>query len=307
MRLSKQERIGVIIILAVVIIGLGIFLFIVPAAQTIGTSITNRDNTQKQYDAAVEKANQKAPLKEQILEEYKEGEHLADMFFPEMKSYETDAAVREFLAQCEANVVVTSLDVSAPGTATLSPSFPTESEVTYALKQYASQGAEIEEAAAKRILRLGRLATALGTSQTIGASTAEFIVKAQNLDELIKFIDEINNYVKTESGVETRKALMLTSSVTLEYSDVNSKYDEYITELEAIAEEAGKAAIDAGVDGEFTYEIPDSIEPEEPEEEEEVTIENTYYSAAVTLTFYSIERMQNPQAQLDAQDGGAAA
>lgn len=307
MRLSKQERIGVLIILAVVIIGLGIFLFIVPAAQTIGTSLENRQNKENEYNAAVEKANQKGPLKEQILDAYKDGEHLADMFFSEMKSYEADAAFREFLAQCESNVLVTSLTVSEPGTATLSPSFPTESEVTYDLKQYANQGVEVEEAVANRLARISQLATALGTSQTIGASTVSFNVKAKNTEELLKFVDEINNYTKTENGVEIRKALMLTSGIGIEYMDVIQKYDDYIVEINEQAQAAGLAAIAAGIDGEFTYEIPERTEPEEPEEGEEPTIETTYVNCGMTLTFYSIERMQNPQAQLDAQDGGAAA
>lgn len=308
MRLSKQERIGVLIILAVVIIGLGIFLFIVPAAQTIGTSLENRQNKENEYNAAVEKANKKGPLKDQILDAYKDGEHLADMFFSEMKSYEADAATREFLAQCETNVLVTSLSVSAPGTATLSPNFPTEAEVTYALKQYANQGVEVEEAVAKRLARISQLATALGTSQTIGASTVTFDVKAKNAEDLLKFIDEINNYTKTENGVEIRKALMLTSGISISYSDIELKYDRYVEELNEQAQEAGKAAILAGIDGEFTYTPPTTpAEPENPEEEEQQTIEDTYVSCGVTLTFYTIERMQNPQAQLDAQDGGAAA
>ena len=307
MRLSKQERIGVLIILAVVIIGLGIFLFIVPAAQTIGTSLENRQNKENEYNAAVEKANQKGPLKDQILDAYKDGEHLADMFFSEMKSYEADAAFREFLGQCEAQVLVTSISVSAPGTATLSPNFPTEAQVTYDLKQYANQGVEVEEAVAKRLQRISQLATALGTSQTIGASTVSFNVKAKNNDELMKFVDEINNYVKNENGVDIRKALMLTSGIGIEYPDVAAKFDQYVAEINEQAQAAGLAAIAAGIDGEFTYEIPERTEPEEPEEGEEPTIETTYVNSGMTLTFYSIERMQNPQAQLDAQDGGAAA
>ena len=91
MRLSKQERIAIIIILVIVIIALGIFLFIVPAAQQIESTLKNLDNKQKEYDAAVEKQATKGPLREQIIEAYKTGEHIADMFFPEMKSYEADA------------------------------------------------------------------------------------------------------------------------------------------------------------------------------------------------------------------------
>lgn len=303
MRLSKQERIGVLIILAVVIIALGVFLLIVPAVQTIETTLKNLDNKRKEYEAADAKRATKGMLREQIIEAYKDGEHIADMFFPEMKSYEADAAAREFILQCKANIVVTSLSVSNPGTSTLSTSFPTESEVMYALKENATQGADIDEAIAKRNARISELQAALGGSQTIGSSIVTFTVKAQNQEELTKFVDEINSYFKDENGVQTRKAIMLSSGYTITYSDVSLKYSEYVDELDQIAEEAGNAAIEAGTNGEYTYEVPERTPDEEEEEEDETNISQTYKSLSVTLTFYSIERMQDPTPQLDAQDG----
>lgn len=301
MRLSKQERIGVLIILVVVIIALGVFLFIVPAAQNIETTLKNLDNKQKEYDAAETKRNTKGSLREQIIEAYKDGEHIADMFFPEMKSYEADAAAREFILQCESNIVVTSLNVSNPGTSTLSTSFPTEREVSYALKQNATQGVDVDEAIAKRNARIAALQAALGSSQTIGSSVVTFTVKAENQDELTKFVDEINSYFKDENGVETRKALMLSSGYSIVYSDVSIKYDEYLDILNEQIKEAGQAAIEAGSGEEFTYEVPE-LELEE-KEEEETNISQTYKTMSVTLVFYCIERMQDPTPQLDAQDG----
>lgn len=271
MRLSKQERIAVMVILVVVIIALGVFLFIVPAAQKIGVTNQNLTNKKNEYDAVLAKQATKGPLKDQIIEAYKEGEHIADMFFPEMKSYEADAAAREFIQQCEANIIVTELSVSNPGTATLSTNFPSETEVTYSLKQYATQGVAIDEAVAKRMERISNLQAALGSSQTIGSSIVSFTVEAENQEELTKFVDEINNYIKNENGVDTRKALMLSSGYTISYDDVKEKYDNY--------------------DGE-----ENATEPGENEEEEHKTLQ-------VSLIFYSIERMQDPQPQLDAQDG----
>ncbi len=272
MRLSKQERIAVMVILVIVIIALGVFLFIVPAAQKIGVTNQNLANKQSEYDAALAKRATKGLLKDQIIEAYKEGEHIADMFFPEMKSYEADAAAREFIQQCEANIIVTELSVSNPGTATLSTSFPTETEVTYSLKQYATQGVAIDEAVAKRMERIANLQAALGSSQTIGSSIVNFTVKAENQEELTKFVDEINNYIRNENGVDTRKALMLSSGYSITYDDVSEKYDNYSEE--------------------------EATEPGENENED-----GEYKSLQVSLIFYSIERMQDPQPQLGAQDG----
>ena len=304
MKLSKQERIGVLIILVVVIIAVGVFVFIVPAVQEIEVTMKNLDNKQAERDAAVEKAAQKGPLKTQILEEYEAGEHIADMFFPEMKSYEAENAAREFLMQCESNIVVTSMEVSNPATATLSTNFPSEKVVTYSLKENATQGAEQDEATLKRQTRIAELRNALGSSQTIGASTVSFRVRAASQEELTKFVDEINNYFKDENGVSTRKAVMLSSAYTVSYPDVSIKYNTYLEVLADMAEEIGQAAIEAGADGEFTYEVP-NLEDELPDddEDEETDISMNYKTMEVTLVFYSIERMQDPTPQLDAQDG----
>ncbi|MCH5204112.1 MAG: hypothetical protein J1F03_05140 [Oscillospiraceae bacterium] len=303
MRLSKQERIGVLIILVVVIIALGVFLFIVPAAQTIEATLKNLSNKESEYQAALDKQALKEPLRTQIIEAYKDGEHVADMFFPEMKSYEADVAAREFLLQCEANIVVTSLSVSQPGTSTLSTNFPVESEVTYSLKQNVKQGVSPDEAAVKRQARLAALQAALGSAQTIGSSIVNFTVKAENQDELTKFIDEINNYVRNENGVETRKALMLANGYSITYGDVTEKYTKYSDLIKEEVDKAGQAAIDAGAGEEFTYEVPEIDLNPDDEEDEELNISDTMKTMTVNLIFYSIERMQDPEPQLDAQDG----
>ena len=302
MRLSKQERIGVLIVLVVVIIAVGVFLFIVPAAQKIGVTLTNLENKQNEYDAAAAKAATKDDLRTQIINAYKDGEHLADMFFPEMKSYEADLATREFLAQCGANVVVTSLTVSDPNTATLATRFPQDKELSYDLKTYATQGVAEDESVLKRKLRIAELMLALGESQTVGASVVTFEVKAQNQEELSKFVDSINNYVKDENGQKTRKALMLTSPYEIVYNDVTEKYDSYETELSPEIEAAGNQAIQAGSDGEFHFTVK-GLDTDKEEEEEKTDISQTYRTLEVTLVFYSIERMQDPEPLLDSQDG----
>ncbi|MCH5195324.1 MAG: hypothetical protein J1F28_01340 [Oscillospiraceae bacterium] len=303
MKLSKQERIGVLIILVVVIIAVGVFVFIVPAAQEIEVTMKNLVNKQSEYDAAVAKAATRPTLKTQILNEYEDGEHIADMFFPEMRSYEAENEARNIILQSKANILVTGMTVSDPGTATLNPNFPTEREVIYSLKTNATQGAKVDEAITKRLERLSALQNALGSSQTIGASTVKFTVKAENHEELMKFADEINNYCKDENGVSTRKAVMITSEYKVNYNDVTAKYEKYEELLEAAAEAAGKAALDAGEEKEFAHEPFDLDERMAEEEEKETTIQDTYKTLEITLTFYSIERMQDPAPQLDAQDG----
>ena len=308
MKLSKQERIALMVIVAVVIIVLGVFLFIKPQFESLGVTMTNLDSKQQEYDAAVAKQATKADLRTQIEKAYEEGEHMADMFFPELTSYQADAATREFLAQCKSKVLVEQLSVSEPGTATLGIAFPQESEITYDLKTYATQGTE-DAQKIDRINRQQTILAAAGDPQTIGASTVDFTVSAISQEELLKFCDEVNNYFKDESGSSTRKAIML-SGMSIEYPEVTAEYEKKIEEINKKAETAGRAALkkETGLTVEGTDSTStDSSASNENEEKKNAVLSDNLYSVGVTLTFYSIERMQDPTAQLDIQDGIATA
>lgn len=309
MKLSKQERIGALIIIIIVILGLGGWLLVKPKIEDIGVSRQSLQAKQAEYDAAVERQQKKAPLRDQIIEAYQNGEHMADMFFPEMTSYEVDAAFREFLSQCTAKVLIEDLTVSAPGTATLDTQFFTPSEVSYDLKTYATQGIEIDEEIAARNARRERLASTLGSAQTIGASQVTFTVTAIDRDELVKFMDEVNSYFKDENGNSVRKAIKV-NGLTLDYWEVTEKYDAMVEDLNAQLEEAGKAALTSatGRPTEATNpnpSTPTTTEPGTPGQNNEdlAGVTDYIYSWSDTMTFYCIERMQDPTPQLDAQDG----
>lgn len=303
MRLSKQERIAALIILAIIIIALGIFLMIKPAVESYNSTKTTLSSKKEELSKLETRRATKASLRTQIEDAYKEGEHLADMFFPEFKAYEADNAFREFLKQCKANVVVESVKVSEPTTATLGATFFTPASVEYALKTYATSGVEPSEEEAKVTERLEALKAALSEAQTIGASTVEFTVSAKMRDDLIAFADEVNNYVVKEAGGDTRKAIML-NGIELEYNEVNERYDALIAESTEFMETEGKTALAAEI-GQQPPEIP-APEEGEGEEEQEAALSAYLFSLETSVTFYSIERMQNPKAQLDLQDGIAA-
>lgn len=307
MKLSKQERIATIVVILLVILGVGIFIFIKPAIDNLSSTQKNLDNKQTEYNADVEKQGKKANLRTEIEKAYSEGEHLADMFFPELTSYESDAAVRAFLSQCKANIVVEQLEVEEPTTAMLAPYFNVSEEVVYELKTYATQGADPDEDKARRTERLMKLQEFLGSSQTIGASTVSFTVSAIDRDELLKFADEVNNYIINENGKSTRKAIIL-NGMSFECPEVEKEYKAKIEEINAEAEKAGREALrkeigETGGDG-------DGEQPGEPEsnpdEEEKVDVSEFIYSVETSITFYSIERMENPKEQLDRQDGKTA-
>lgn len=307
MKLSKQERIATIVILILVILGVGIFVFIKPAIEGLGATQQTLENKQAEYNADLEKQAKKDGLRTDIEKAYEQGEHLADMFFPELTSYEADAAMRQFLSQCEANVVVESLEVEEPTTSALSPYFSISEEVVYELKSYATQGAEPDEEKSRRMARLAELQSALGSAQTIGASTVSFTVSAIDRDELLKFADEVNNYIVIENGKDTRKAIML-NGMAFECKEVKKEYEAKKDEIEAEAEKAGKEAYEKEI-GKSVGEDVSANNPESDnsdDEKDEVDVDEVIYNVETSITFFSIERMQNPKTQLDRQDGVTA-
>lgn len=322
MRLSKQERIGAIIIAVILILGLGGWLLVRPQIQTIIATSAALASKQAEYDGDVEKANRKEPLKDEIIKAYETGEHMADMFFPELASYEADKAFRAFLEQCTAKVVVETLGVGNPTTVTLGKNFYVSPEVEYDLKTYATQGIELPADYAAMIARQTKLSDALGDVQTIGASQVSFTVSAVDRDELIKFVDEVNSYVLNESGSATRKAVKV-NGLTVEYWEVTDKYEKLVEELNAQAEEDGKKALAAatGLPVEKKDNTANGTNPPNPgdpttpgipgipgaqEEEEIAEIVDYVYSWSDVMTFYCIERMQDPTPVLNAQDGVSA-
>ncbi len=300
MKLSKQERIGILVIAIVLIIGLGIWLFIIPRFDNISASSLQRDNKVKELNGLLDKQSTKDDLKIQVMKAYEEGEDLADMFFEELSPYMADHEFRAFLEQCEANVLVESLSVSAPTTYTLAPTYFTEDEVDYALKTYVTQGLEPTEDEVAAANRLSLLQSTLGSSQTVGSTTITFTVYAIDQDELFKFCDEVNAYIKDENGTPTRKAVML-NGFAVDYPLVQSEFEEKMQEQTAEIEKAGiKELYDN-----FDLPVPQDRQNEEKDEDgknDELEVTDYLYGTELQMTFFSVERMLDPSDQLKAQD-----
>ncbi|MDE7193557.1 MAG: hypothetical protein K2O14_06250 [Oscillospiraceae bacterium] len=311
MKLSKQERIGAFVIAIIVILALGIFLFIKPRFEAIQSTTATLESKQQELVAAVEKQNTKDPLRDQVLAAYRQGETLADMFFPELCNYDAEAEFRAFLEQCEANVLVESLSVSSPGTSTLTAAFYSESEVTYDLKSYVTQGLEPSDEELAAANRQFILSEALGSGQTVGSTTISFTVNAIDQEELLKFCDEVNSYVKDEHGTPTRKALMI-GGISMDFADIQAEYDEIIEEIQERAASDATTALyrNAGLPvpaAQPNTTTPNTENPTDPnasnaQEQEVLVLEDNIYSLSTSITFYSVEHMQDPTEQLDQQD-----
>lgn len=296
MKLSKQERIAVIVIAILVILVVGVFVFIKPNIETINATKATLETKNKELSDAKTKAATKDGLREQILAAYDKGKNTADMFYPEMKSYEVDNEVRAFLEQCEAEVLVESLTVSQPQTASLSTSVFVPSSVSYALKDYVNQGVTTDITKIDpNLIRQVAIRAALGDAQTIGASTATFTIKAETKEALLSFADEVNDYVKNQNGKDTRMAVSI-NNIAFEDKELIEEYRERAEGNEnnnTNTPSAREAAPPANNDNNDNDNNNNNNDDENAEE---------FFELSVTLTFYSIERMQDPTATLDAQD-----
>lgn len=324
MKLSKQERIAAIVVIIIVIIAVGVFVFIKPKIETINATKSELESKKTEYENDVARAGTKDQLKADILKAYNDGKDLADMFFPELSSYETDYAFRAFLDQCanKNNILVEDLKVTDPGTAGLSTSVYTPSGTKYALKDYVNQGNDAAPTD-PNLLRQRMIQTALGEAQTIGASTVTFDVKALSIDDILKFADEVNSYELMENGKNVRKAIEL-NGVAFTNKKIEAAYELIGEESLKEAKEAGEQAFkdfianlqsvshsglaEAPADAAATDGNNGGGTDNTPELDVVVNDDNFefhFYTLSCTITFYSIERMQDPTAKLAEQDKAA--
>ena len=309
MKLTKQERIAVLVIAVILILVLGVIFFVVPKFEQIGADSAALVSKQAELTAAVNRANTKEQLGQDVITAYDEGRNIADMFFEEMQPYEADDAIRDFIQYCKdngVNIAVDSLNIGTPTTSTLGVSFFSEPEVSYDLKTYATQGRETPEEVLEAQARDALLKSSLASTQTVGAIDVSFQVTTLTREEMLKFVDIVNNYQKKEDGGTVRKAIYLASGLSVTYDEVQEKYDKLVEELttKASADAATQLQKDTGEKVKTNNEGNNTDNPANGDEEEEknATFDENTYQLSVTLTMYSIERMEDPTDQLAAQD-----
>ena len=305
MKLSKQERIAAIVVVILVILVAGVFIFIKPNIETITATKATLESKEKEYNDAVNRVATKDGLRTQILEAYNRGKNLADMFYPELSAYEADDLLRELLASSKANILVEGITgVSAPTTANLSTYIYVPADVQYALKEYVNQGGS-DEITDPRLLRQAMIQSELGEAQTIGAATISFTVKAITYEDLLLFADEVNRYQKTENGKTIRKAIEL-DTIDFVDEETTDNYNLLADRLKAQAEAAARrdngdtssTAPTTPADGESGTTGGSGSGDDDDNKNGKMYL----YEMPCTITFYSIVRMEDPTAVLNEQD-----
>ena len=206
MKISKQERIAIICFLVAAILGVGIFVFVLPNFNKIDTNNKQLTAVKQEYSDILKHLEHTSTIDDEISKAYEEGKNLADTFYDDLTPYEADEIMRQFIAtfnkQEGKNVTIDGLSISPFATQALTVSVFRSSEVTYPLKEFANTVVEqpdtdvLEEISSMNTRELVMYAkklqaTLLAASEpvTVGSITVSFTVHSKKLQDLHDFVD----------------------------------------------------------------------------------------------------------------------
>lgn len=206
MKISKQERILIICFLVAAILGVGIFVFVLPNFNKIDTNNKQLTAVKQQYQEIQNHLKHAETIDEEISKAYEDGKNLADTFYDDLTEYEADEIIRQFITtfnkQEGKNVTIDGLSISPFSTQTLSVSVFNPTEVTYPLKEFANTVVEqpdtdvLEEISGMSTRELVMYAkklkaTLLAASEpvTVGSISVSFSVHSDKLQNLHDFVD----------------------------------------------------------------------------------------------------------------------
>ena len=206
MKISKQERIAIVCFLVAAILGVGIFVFVLPNFNKIDTNNKQLTAVKQEYSDILKQLEHTSTIDDEISKAYEEGKNLADTFYDDLSPYEADEIMRQFIAtfnkQEGKNITIDGLSISPFATQTLTVSVFRSSEVTYPLKEFANTVVEqpdtdvLEEISSMNTRELVMYAkklqaTLLAASEpvTVGSITVSFTVHSKKLQDLHDFVD----------------------------------------------------------------------------------------------------------------------
>ncbi len=236
MKISKQERIIIVCLLVAAILGVGIFLFILPNYNNIGANNKTLAAAKEEYQELQTKLEHEATIDDEIKAAYEEGKDLANTFYDDLTTYEADEIMRQFIAKGK-DITVDGLSISPMSTETLSISVFMPTEVTYPLKDFANtvvtqdeEAVDIESMTPRELViyakKLVSTMLALSEPVTVGCTSVSFTASSDKLENLHAFADLLNAGVYDEKivgadGKPQRKATYV-NGVTFELSDKSS-------------------------------------------------------------------------------------
>ena len=210
MKISKQERILIVVFLVAAIIGVGIFVFILPNFNKISDNNKQLASVNKQYADINKQLEHESTIDNEISQAYEDGKNLADKFFNDLTEYEADEIMRKFIANGK-DITIDGLTISPFSTRALSVSVFSPTEVTYPLKDFANTVVETPDketdfsklSTRELVMYAKKLqATLLAASEpvTVGSVTVAFTAHSNKLQNLHDFADLLYSGVYEKNG-----------------------------------------------------------------------------------------------------------
>ena len=241
MKISKQEQILIVVFLVAAILGVGIFVFVLPNFNTIGTNnkqLADVLSESQELDVHLQHAT---TIDTEITDAYNEGKDLANRFFDDLTEYEADEIMRKFIAKGK-DITIDGLSISPFSTQTLSVSVFAPTEVSYPLKDFANTVVETPEdtqvdlsklSTRERIMYAKKLQSALLAASepvTVGSVTVSFTAHSDKLQNLHDFADllysgKYDDKIKDANGDVLGKAVSI-SSLSYQMEETKNNGDE---------------------------------------------------------------------------------
>lgn len=212
MKISKQERILIVVFLVAAIIGVGIFVFILPNFNKIGDNNKQLASVKQQYQDIQTQLLHESTIDGEISQAYEDGKNLADKFFGDLTEYEADEIMRKFISNGK-DITIDGLTISPFSTQALSVSVFAPTEVTYPLKDFANTVVEtpngqtdLSNLSSRELVMYAKKlqATLLAASEpvTVGSVTVAFTAHSNKLQNLHDFADLLYSgvYEKDSDG-----------------------------------------------------------------------------------------------------------
>lgn len=233
MKISKQERIVIIVLLVAAILGVGIFMIILPNFNNIDVNNKNLASAKTQLSELQAKLEAGQDIDERIKTAYNEAKNLADTFNEDLTPQRADEIMRMYLAKAK-DVKIDGLNITPFGTETLQITTFTPTEVTYPLKDFANTvvTTEMEQVDVSKMNERERIMYAkklisslLAVSEpvTVGSISVTFNATSDKLENLHNLADLLNTGIYDDkllgtNGKPQRKATYC-ENVTFELAE----------------------------------------------------------------------------------------
>lgn len=267
MKFGYRDRIALLIICVVIILGIGIFVFVKPKYEKLQKSEKALKDASDAWDLKLAQFEGIQKLQDYIKEKRQASYDISKNFTDEMDAVQLDKFLQENFLNTDKNIqyktrLQSALNVSDEGSTAIGYYYYTPSIVTYPLVEYADLDGSLEKATAEKRAESDLLSSR--SPQAVGVGNASFTVRI-SYDNCMEFIDAVKAFANDH------KDAMILNSISFD----DCKFNGYQT-------------VERDEEGELTGGRPEGL----PKMYDKVDDEELGYT---NVTFnYSVFYMQEP-------------